>query len=66
MAFSNSMIDTLTWVLIYGGLAAACLGVFVNRGGSEAFGWTLVGGGAVLTALGAAALWWRSRRPGPG
>ena len=44
-------IETLTWVLIFGGLIAACLGWFMVpiRG---PLGELLIGGGAVAAAIG--------------
>jgi hypothetical protein len=62
---SNAALDVLIWVLIYGGLLAVCLGVFVLRT-SPTLGWTLIGGGALLAVAGAALLVVRSRRPEPG
>jgi hypothetical protein len=63
MALSNKQLETLTWVLIYGGLLLLCLGYFVRRGGNDVLGWALVAGGVADAALGLALLWWRSRRP---
>ena len=31
----TSTIETLTWVLVYGGLLVVCLGIAVRRTGSE-------------------------------
>jgi hypothetical protein len=62
---SNTALDVLIWVLIYGGLLAVCLGVFVLRT-SQGSGWTLIGAGAMLAVAGAALLVVRSRRPEPG
>jgi len=62
----NTTLEKLAWVLIYGGLLALCLGVFVLREGAQALGWTLVAGGSVLALLGILAVWWRARRPPEG
>jgi hypothetical protein len=59
---SNRGLEALVWVLIYGGLLALCLGLFVvNAGGG--FGWTLVLAGALVAAVGAVLIVVRSRRP---
>jgi hypothetical protein len=59
---SNSTLETLIWLLIYGGLLALCLGVFVHRS-SAVLGWVLVPLGGVAVLLGAVLVWVRSRRP---
>jgi hypothetical protein len=46
-----STIETLVWVLIYGGLLVLSLGVFVSRG-SVPLGATLATGGVVAVAAG--------------
>ena len=58
----DDTLDKLIWVLIYGGLFGVCLGLFVRRG-DAAFGWTLIGAGAVIAVLGAVLVYVRSRRP---
>jgi hypothetical protein len=58
---SNVALERLIWVLIYGGLLALCLGLFVRQG-SEALGWSLIVGGGATTAVGALLVWVRSRR----
>ena len=58
---SNSALEKLVWVLIYGGLLAVCLGLFV-RLQAAAFGLHIIVGGAASTALGALLIWVRSRR----
>jgi O-antigen/teichoic acid export membrane protein len=59
----NSTLETLAWVLLYGGLLLLCLAVFVFRGGDAAHvGWTLVGVGGMAAVAGVLAIWWRSRR----
>lgn len=57
---TTNTIDKLIWVLIYGGLLAVCLGIFVKRG-AEGLGWTLIALGAVVALAGAALVWVRSR-----
>jgi hypothetical protein len=59
----NSSLEALAWVLIYGGLLALCLGLFVLQPGPSALGWGLAGGGAVAALAGALLVWLRSRRP---
>jgi hypothetical protein len=59
---SNLALERLIWVLIYGGLLAVCLGLFVRQG-SEPLGWGFVLGGAATTAVGALLVWVRSKRP---
>ena len=53
-------VENLIWILIYGGLLTASLGLFVQRE-SRALGWTLVVGGAIGAAAGALLVWVRSR-----
>ena len=57
----NQTLERCTWVLIYGGLLAASLGLFMLRGGA-ALGWLLVLGGAALAGLGGVLIVLRSRR----
>jgi hypothetical protein len=59
---SNRTLETLIWLLIYGGLLVLCLAAFLRRSGA-ALGWVLMlmGGAAVL--LGVVLVWIRSRRP---
>jgi hypothetical protein len=57
----NTTLETLTWVLIYGGLLVLCLGLFV-RGADAAFGWTLLVLGGTTAAVGAALIFVRARR----
>ncbi len=62
---SNDALDKLIWVLIYGGLLALCLGLFVLRT-APGPGWGLVLGGGAVAAVGAALVVVRARRgPGP-
>ena len=58
---SNSTLEKLIWLLIYGGLLLISLGLFVSRQ-DGAFGGTLIGGGTLAVAAGAVLIWVRSRR----
>lgn len=67
-------VEVWVWVLIYGGLFAVAVGVFVLRGGARALGWTLLALGVLATLAGAALVALRARmappetppqRPGP-
>ncbi len=58
----NAALDRLIWVLIYGGLLLAALGLFMRRA-SSGLGATFISAGLVLAVLGAALVWVRSRRP---
>lgn len=60
MAMKASTVDTLIWVLIYGGLLLLCLGLFVQRA-HDPMGWTMVVGGGVAAAAGAVLIWVRSK-----
>jgi O-antigen/teichoic acid export membrane protein len=62
----NATLEKLAWVLIYGGLLALCLGIFVLREGAATPGWALVVGGGGVVVLGVGAVWWRARRPADG
>ncbi len=53
------------WVLIYGGLFAVAVGVFVRRGGPPGLGWTLIALGTVATVAGAALVALRARMEPP-
>ena len=61
---STSTLDKLIWTLIYGGLLALCLGLFVLRehGSSGALFVTV---GAIAAAVGAVLIWVRSRMQEP-
>lgn len=62
---NNSTLETLAWVLIYGGLLAACLGLFVwlqAQPAAPALGLGLIAGGLVFAVLGAALILVRARR----
>ena len=58
---SKDILDKLIWICIYGGLLALCLGLFV-QGQDAVFGGVLIGGGAVVTAVGVYLVWLRSQR----
>jgi hypothetical protein len=53
-------VETLVWVLIYGGLLLAVLGLAVQRA-DDLLGWSMVVAGALAAALGVALIWIRSR-----
>ena len=53
-------LERLIWTLIYGGLLAVVLGVFMVQGGDEA-GSTVSIVGGVVTAIGAVLIYVRSR-----
>ncbi len=53
-------VETLVWVLMYGGLLGVGLGIALQRT-EPAFGWMLIAGGGVLAAAGAALIYVRSR-----
>ncbi len=62
---SAARIQSLTWVLIYGGLFGICLGFALQRAG-ESYGWGVVGVGVAAFAAGAFLVWVRSRMREPG
>lgn len=53
-------IETLIWVLIYGGLLMLVVGFFMSRN-VDGSGFEMVVGGAVLAAVGAVLIYVRSR-----
>jgi hypothetical protein len=55
-----STLETLIWVLIYGGLLVLCLSVFVSQR-SAALGGTLAAAGGLGAAVGAVLIYVRSR-----
>jgi hypothetical protein len=61
---SLATLDKLIWALIYGGLLALCLGLFVQRE-HVPLGATLVTAGALVAVAGVALIWVRSRRTPP-
>ena len=48
---STQRLETAIWVLIFGGLAVAGLGLAVQRS-DAALGWGMIGAGALATAIG--------------
>ena len=59
-------LETWVWVLIYGGLLAVCLGVFVMRRGGDALGWALVVAGVLAVVAGMVLVVVRARMKPPG
>ena len=55
-----SQVETLAWVLIYGGLLVLVLGLSWQRT-DDAWGWSLVAVGAAVAAAGVVLIWARSR-----
>lgn len=58
----NSSIETLVWVLIYGGLIGLGLGLALQQQGAGVAGHVLVVGGGIVAAAGVVLIWVRSRR----
>ena len=58
----NSKLEKWVWLLIYAGLLALCLGVFL-RHGAAGLGWTVMLAGGAAVVLGVVLVWVRSRRP---
>jgi len=56
----EKQLEKWIWRLIFGGMLGASLGWFL-RSGSAAAGWTLIGGGAALAAVGAGLIVVRAR-----
>lgn len=61
---SAGRIETLVWVLIYGGIIVMALGLSV-RGADPTLGWMLLGGGAIVAVLGVVLIVVRSRMKAP-
>ena len=53
-------VEIWIWILIYGGMLSACLGLFVGHS-QDALGWKLDVVGAVLVAGGGLLIYLRSR-----
>ena len=53
-------LETLIWVLIYGGLLTLVVGLFMSRR-EDGAGFEMVVGGAVLAAIGACLIYVRSK-----
>lgn len=58
---NNTVLAKLIWVLIYGGLLCAVLGLTIQKT-DAALGWPMVIAGAVVAGLGAVLVVIRSRR----
>jgi len=58
----NSTIETLVWVLVYGGLIGVGLGLAMQQQGAGVAGHVLVVGGGIVAAAGVVLIWVRSRR----
>ena len=58
----NSSIETLVWVLIYGGLIGLGLGLAMQQQGAGVAGHVLVVGGGIVAAAGVVLIWVRSHR----
>jgi sulfite exporter TauE/SafE len=52
--------DKLIWILIFGGMIAAGIGVSVARS-DDTLGWFFIAAGLLLVAVGAVMIWLRSR-----
>ena len=53
-------LETLVWVLIYGGLLALVVGMFMSRN-QEGSGFEMMVGGAIVAVFGAGLVYVRSR-----
>lgn len=53
-------LEVWIWVLIFGGLLVAGLGIALLQRGA-AWGWTVVGAGALAVVVGVVLIWVRSR-----
>lgn len=57
-----ALIERLVWILIYGGLLAVVLGLFLVRGGeSVTLGSVLLAKGGIAAGAGVFLIWLRSR-----
>ncbi len=56
----TSTLETLIWVLIYGGLLSVCLGLAL-QGSARPLGLALIGGGGGVALVGFALIYVRSR-----
>jgi hypothetical protein len=57
---SVARLQTLIWVLIYGGLLTLVLGLSVERS-NDAIGWSMVVAGGLVAAIGFVLIYVRSR-----
>lgn len=64
-AHALAWIERLVWILIYGGLLAVSLGLFLRLGGESGhlFGTVLMVKGGIAAAAGVVLIWLRSRWP---
>ena len=60
MTLKPASLDIWIWVLVYVGLLALSLGLFL-RTGAIALGWSAIVAGALATAAGVLLVWVRSR-----
>jgi len=64
MGLTAARMEAITWVLIFGGLAGAGVGLFVDRQpGGATLGGVFIVGGLVAIALGIVLIVIRSRMP---
>ena len=62
---SPARVETLVWVLLYGGLFVACIGFALQRDG-HGDGWVVFGLGMGIALVGVVLIWVRSRMSGRG
>jgi len=60
LKFAPGRIETLVWVLVYGGLLVFGLGVALSRGGLD-YGWSISIVGIVIAVAGVVLIYLRSR-----
>jgi hypothetical protein len=61
----TSTVETWVWVLLYGGLLALSLSIFIARA-DAGIGWTLGVGGGLAALVGVLLIYLRSRMKEPG
>ncbi|MEP6740387.1 MAG: hypothetical protein ABJA61_08405 [Caldimonas sp.] len=64
MTLPTARVEVLVWVLIYGGLIGASLGIALQRGGAP-YGWFMLVAGALAVLIGILLIWLRSRMREP-
>ena len=62
---NKSQLGSLVWVLIYGGLLAVCVSVFLLSAGALTLGWWMLALGSAAAASGAALVVVRARMEDP-
>lgn len=62
---TKSQLGSWVWVLIYGGLLAVCVSVFLLRAGAQALGWWMLALGSAAAVSGAALVVVRARMEEP-